>query len=125
MADDARRNLVEEVATLLGHAVSVLEKESVIVKFDLLFRASEFGLRGPTFEAFKKLDPDAAVEALKVFVARAGETPAADQIDSGDTINDFTWNVGAGGAGKLDRDRPVPDSAVFDCACDGKRVLRY
>ena len=31
MADDARRNLVEEAATLLGHAVSVPEKESVIV----------------------------------------------------------------------------------------------
>ena len=69
MADDARRNLVEEVATLPGHAVNVPEKESASAKFDLLFRASDIGLRGPTLEAFKKLDPDTAVEVLQLLVA--------------------------------------------------------
>ena len=124
MADDARRNLVEKVATLLGHAVNVPQEEPAIVKLDLPFRASDIGLRGPMFEAFKKLDPDTVVEVLQLLVARAGEPPAADRIDRGDTINDFAWNIGAGGAGELDRDRPVPDFAVFECVYDGKRIWR-
>ena len=80
MADDARRNLVEEVATLLGQAVTVPEQESASANMDVLFRASDIGLRGPTFEAFKKLDTGTAVEVLQLLVARAGDPATADQV---------------------------------------------
>jgi hypothetical protein len=78
--DDARRNLAEEVATLLGQVVTVPEQESASANTDVLFRASDIGLRGPAFEAFQKLDTDTTVEVLQLLVARAGDPATADQI---------------------------------------------